>query len=164
MIYVLGIDPGIHGGYCLKHLDGSDNTTFAFSKQTSADIVKTLKDYINATRFIVGVNSVTAFIEEVHSMPHDGKVSAFSFGKNYGWWLGVLTTLGIPIIEIPPVKWQAALKLRVRGLEYRDKKKALKEAAQKRFPDLNLTLDTCDAALIAEYGRQLILSERMTAK
>lgn len=164
MIYILGIDPGAHGGYCFKFLDGTDNKTFAFNKQTPAEIVKTIENYIDTMRFINGIESITAFIEEVHTMPHDGKVSAFSFGKNYGWWLGVLTSLKIPIIEIPPAKWQAGLKLRVRGLEYRDKKKALKEAAQKRFPDLNLTLDTCDAALIAEYGRQIILAERMAAK
>ena len=43
--------------------------------------------------------------------------------------------------------------------KYGEKKKALKEIAQKRFPELNLTLDTCDAALIAEYGRRCLLYE-----
>ena len=50
------------------------------------------------------------------------------------------------------------------GLEYREKKNALKANAQRMFPKLNPTLETSDALLIAEYGRQAALNELKTAR
>jgi len=161
MICILGIDPGQHGGFSIVKLNGDHRAAYAYNKQTLPEIVDTLRA-IKETNDLLGFKTL-AFIEEVHSMPKDGKASAFSFGQNYGAWLATLISLKIGYKEIPPGQWQAGLKLRVRGMEYRDKKKALKEKAQKLFPDLNLTLDTCDAALIAEYGRQVTLAERKAA-
>lgn len=157
MILILGIDPGQHGGYCLMSLDGNKKSVKAFNKLTLPEISKDIGDLKNCASLLG--DRVIAYIEEVHSMPNNGKVQAFSFGKNYGFWIGILIAHGIEIRETLPAKWQSALKLRVRGLEYGEKKKALKEIAQKRFPELNLTLDTCDAALIAEYGRRCLLYE-----
>ena len=48
-------------------------------------------------------------IEKVHSMPRQGVASAFTFGKGYGIWLGVLGTLGIPYEEVTPQRWQGAM-------------------------------------------------------
>jgi len=162
MIYVLGIDPGAHGGMSLVQLDGGRRYAIAFDKITLPEIAASVKAIKEMTDLLG--DCLVGFIEEVHSMPKDGKVQAFSFGKNYGFLIGVLIALGIHMYDVPPQKWQAGLKLRVRGLEYRDKKKALKEIAQKRFPDLKPTLDTCDAMLIAEYGRQVLLYEHKLAR
>lgn len=161
MVRILGIDPGQHGGFCLMDLDGEHIQVFAYNKLTAIDIVNRINGEIVFARMLG--TKLIAYIEQVHSMPHDGKASAFSFGKNFGMWLGILSALKIPCYEVPPVTWQAGLKLRLRGKEYREKKKALKEVAQKRWPDLGLTYDTCDAALIAEYGRQQIIIERKAA-
>lgn len=161
MVRILGIDPGQHGGFCFMELNGQIEP-YAFNRLTQFDIAtKIINEKLLAQMF---GDSIIAFIEQVHSMPHDGKASAFSFGKNFGLWLGVLTALKIPYYEIPPMTWQAGLKLRVRGKEYREKKKALKEAAQKYWPEYNITYDTCDAILIAEYGRRKLLAERKAAK
>lgn len=163
MVRILGIDPGQHGGFCFRDVKQSEYIDiYSYNKITPHDIAEIVTDEKTACQ-LCGI-PIKAFIEEVHSMPHDGKASAFSFGKNYGMWLGILTALKIPFEEIPPAKWQAGLKLRVRGMDYNIKKRALKEAAQKRFPNAQLTLDTCDATLIAEYGRQMILTENRGAK
>ncbi len=160
MVRILGIDPGQHGGFCFMDLNGQPEP-YAYNKLTVLDIAsKLINEKILAQMFD---DRIIAYIEQVHSMPHDGKASAFSFGKNFGMWLGILTALKIPYYEIPPATWQAGLKLRIRGKEYREKKKALKEAAQKRWPECNLTYDTCDAVLIAEYGRQKTIAERKAA-
>lgn len=156
MIGIIGIDPGAHGGMSFTSLDGSKREVYPFARITLSEVVDLLIMY-DLTY------DLTAFIEEVHSMPKDGKASAFSFGKNYGTLLGILTALKIPRVDVLPLKWQAGLKLRVKGLEYRDKKRALKAEAEKRFPRFNITLDTCDALLIAEYGRQQILTEQKLA-
>lgn len=157
MVRILGIDPGAHGGFCFMDLDGQIEP-YAYNKLTPLDIaVKIINEKILAQMFGY---SIIAYIEQVHSMPHDGKASAFSFGKNFGIWLGILTALKIPYYEIPPAVWQSGLKLRLRGKEYREKKKALKEIAQRWWPENNLTYDTCDAVLIAEYGKREILNKK----
>ena len=150
---IIGVDPGAHGGMSFVSLDGAERKTYSFAKLTYHDIVNVLIEY-DLTY------DITVFIEEVHAMPKDGKVQAFSFGKNYGILIGLLTALKLPRVDVLPVKWQSYLKLRVRGLEYRDKKKALRDEAIKRFPQLSPTLETCDALLIAEYGRQIKFEER----
>ena len=154
---IIGIDPGAHGGMSFVSLDGAERKAYSFAKLTYHDIVNLLIEYDL-------MYSLTVFIEEVHAMPKDGKVQAFSFGRNYGILLGILTALKISRTDVLPAKWQSYLKLRVRGLEYRDKKRALREEAIKRFPSLNPTLDTCDALLIAEYGRQVLIAEEKAVR
>lgn len=158
MQLIIGIDPGGHGAIAFTSLDGSYRSAHAFSKNTEYDI----KSLILEHRDFMGYD-LKAYIEEVHSMPRDGKVQAFSFGKNYGFWLGLLTGLGVPYYPVIPLKWQSGLKLKLRGLEYKQKKKVLKGHSQRLFPSLNPTLDTCDALLISEYGRQITLSEKKIA-
>ncbi len=159
MIYVLGIDPGGLGAMCLTSLDGSQRKVFAYSKYTPHDIAEVLK----FTGEIQG-DEIECFIEDVHSMPNNGKKQAFSFGKNFGFWLGLLTGLNIPYNTVLPIKWQNVLKVRARGLEYKQRKNALKECAQRLFPKLNPTLETCDAILIAEYGRRVIVERKRAAR
>lgn len=159
---ILGIDPGSHGGFSIVDLTGTMRHAYSFKNYTEYELVEFVKS-LKETNDIMGWQT-RAYIEQVHAMPRDGKVQAFSFGRNYGFWLGILTTLKIGYVEIPPANWQAALKMRVRGLEYRDKKRAIKIAAQKLYPELNLTLDTCDGVLIAEYGRRCIVAERKAVK
>lgn len=152
-IGIIGIDPGAHGGLSFVSLDGTKRQVYSFAKLTYHDIANLMVEYDLTYDIIV-------FIEEVHAMPKDGKVQAFSFGRNYGILLGLLTALKLSRVDVLPAKWQSFLKLRVRGLEYRDKKRALRDEAIKRFPKLNPTLETCDALLIAEYGRQVIIAEK----
>lgn len=156
---IIGIDPGSHGALSLVSLDGINRTAYGFSKYTEHDIANIIREQKDFYGF-----TLKAYIEEVHSMPRDGKVQAFSFGKNYGFWLGLLTGLEVPYYPIIPLKWQSALRLKVRGLDYKEKKNALKANAQRMFPQLNPTLETCDSLLIAEYGRQVTLSELREAQ
>lgn len=151
---VIGIDPGKHGAISFASLNGDFRKVFGFSKYTEHDI----KNIILEHKEFLGYK-LTTFIEDVHAMPKDGKVQAFSFGKNYGFWIGLLTGLGIPYQKVTPLKWQSALNLKSRGLEYKQKKNVLKGHAQRLFPELNPTLETCDALLIGEYGRQTIIKE-----
>ena len=48
---------------------------------------------------------VYCVIEHVHSFPGNSGRSMFTFGCNYGQWLGILATLKIPYIEVTPYKW-----------------------------------------------------------
>lgn len=159
MLYVIGIDPGGHGAIAFTSLDGTKRAVYAFNDNTEHDVKGIIQYYKN----FLGVE-LKAYIEEVHAMPKDGKVQAFSFGKNYGFWLGLLTALDVPYYPVIPLKWQNGLRLKLRKLEYKQKKNALKGHAQRLFPMLSPTLDTADALLIAEFGRQITIAERKAAR
>ena len=102
----------------------------------------------------------------------------FAFGANVERCGCIIETLGIRLIEIAPKKWQGELGLgksnRIRvpkkgeatndeikaakSFNAREKiawKNKLKSEAQRRFPDLRVTLKTCDALLILEVARKL---------
>ena len=71
---------------------------------------------------------------------------------NYGEWLGILATLKIPYIQVTPSKWMKHFgsmpKIK------KDRKNHLKHLAQQRFPDVDITLATADAILIANYLKE----------
>ena len=50
-------------------------------------------------------NNLVAYIERVWAFRNSGTTQAFSFGVNYGMWLGCLGTLKIPYIEVIPKTW-----------------------------------------------------------
>ena len=92
-------------------------------------------------------------IEKVHSMPKQGVVSTFTFGKNYGQWLGILASNGVPYKEVTPQTW-----MKYYGAMPKDKpkrKKYLKHLAQSLYPNIKITLKTADAVLIAHWCRQI---------
>lgn len=137
----IGIDPGKGGGIVFIR----DNKTATAYKcpPTPRDIVSLIK---NETK---GFRKKSAIIEKVHSMPRDGVVSAFSFGCNYGAWLGILAALNIPFITVRPQEWQkyygALPKLK------KSRKHKLKQLAFELYPEAKNTLATADAILIGHY-------------
>lgn len=159
MKIIIGIDPGKHGALALISLRSfSPYYQLAFSKYTEKQIVDFLSGLKLECDFIG--SGLVAYIEHVHSMPRDGVVQAFSFGRNYGTWLGMLTALNIETIEVPPQVWQRSMGLLFRGLEYKDRKRRLKMFARNMCPNLKVTLDTCDALLIARYGQKKELEKQ----
>ena len=137
----IGIDPGKSGGICV-----TNGTTSICSKCPG-----TLADIVDITRAMLEIDSNPfAVIESVHSMPGQGVVSTFTFGTNYGQWLGILASLQVPYIQVTPQTW-----MKVYGTMPRDKtarKNHLKHLAQQRYPKIPITLATADAVLLAHYG------------
>lgn len=102
----------------------------------------------------------------------------FRFGEGYGIIQGILIALGIPYELVRPQKWQKIFsigsaglirgnyagmpplqaqeeKRKISALNARAKtahKNKLKETAQRLFPSCKVTLATCDALLLMEYG------------
>jgi len=145
---IIGIDPGVGGGMCQMSWEG---TVFALTKmpETEADIAEWIREKAPLCK--------AAYLEKVHSMPKQGVASTFTFGKNYGFLRGALITAGIPVIDVTPQKWMKALGIGVRtaDMSKADGKRQLKALAQQWYPTLmkEITLKTCDALLIARYGR-----------
>jgi hypothetical protein len=74
---------------------------------------------------------------------------------NFGLVMGILTARGIRVVLVRPQDWQKPLDLGTRRAcrsagEWKNK---LKAEAQRRFPELKVTLKTADALLILDYGR-----------
>jgi hypothetical protein len=45
-------------------------------------------------------------MEQVHSMPKQGIVSAWNFALGVGTIIGICNALDLPLIEISPMKWK----------------------------------------------------------
>lgn len=147
--YYIGIDPGENGGIVVLGLDYRDTL-----------LTKMPDNYKAVLAFVrLAGNFSTGCIELVHSMPNQGVSSSFKFGKSFGACEMVLNAhCAEPPMVVPPQKWQKALGIAVRGKAEKktEFKQRLRATAQKMFPRLGgITLQTCDALLIAVYCKRL---------
>lgn len=167
---IIGIDPGIKGGVAII-CDKEPLLVFPMPvcKQGT-------KKNIDGKSFSILVDGATydkdtyIFIEQVHSMPKQGVVSTFTFGKGYGKLLGVLECMGLETIEVRPQEWKKVI------LENTNKdKQAAIDYVKQKYPNVSL-LPTkrskvpsdgmADAICIADYGLQTIekiLNDRETS-
>lgn len=148
MIY-LGIDPGKSGGIAAVRGDIEDSGVETIKlTETPADVCAWLGRVMSSPW--IDPRKVRAVIEQVHATPQMGVTSAFTFGRSFGWLLGVLDATGIPYEFVSPQKWQKAMNCRTGG-----DKNVSKAAAQRLFPQVKMTHAIADAILIAEYARRL---------
>jgi hypothetical protein len=145
---IIGIDPGAAGSIAVFWESGR----VAALPFGTDDVHDLLLD--------VSMNSggvpILAVIEQVGTtFPPGGKVSPkamFSFGHNFGFLCGWLRGAGIPYRTVRPQEWQKGLSIgKVSGM---DRKRALKAIAARQWPNLKVTLKTCDALLIADWARR----------
>lgn len=154
--YYLGFDPGKKGFMCIYNAKYSGYTHYPLfdGNRLNRDMLEVLKK-------LSKTYDIMAVVEQVHSMPHQGVASTFSFGTNYGMILGALEALGIPYTTVTPGKWQKSI------CEAVDKAANTKQlhynAARRLFPDIDFrrserckTFDDnkVDATLICLYARR----------
>lgn len=144
---ILAIDPGTSGG--LAYHDGITCGCFAMP-ETEGDIIQELNSV-----FQQGVD--VAYVEEVggycKGVGAPGS-AMFSFGRNFGFLLGVLAANKIRVELVKPQKWQKHFgfgTVKTSGGKTPWKNK-LKSKAQQLFPHLKITLKTADAVLILQYA------------
>ena len=85
-----------------------------------------------------------------------GVVSAFTFGRSYGFLRGLLAANGIKREDVTPQKWQAELGCRSKG-----DKNVTKAKAQELWPNEKITHANADAMLIAEYARRMVTQGKL---
>lgn len=93
------------------------------------------------------------WIEDVHSLPTDGHVGAFSFGMNKGGLVAVVELLGYKVDDgtlnyVHPSVWKPALNVS-------SDKSATKKVARLLFRECKVATSNegkCEALLIALYG------------
>jgi len=103
--------------------------------------------------------NVLVTLEQVSSMPRDGKVQAFSFGYDFGTWEMALVALRLPYKLVRPNVWRPEM-----VGEKADKNESLK-LCRRLYPKLSLPLAKdearAEAILIADWQRRRELGLEM---
>jgi hypothetical protein len=152
--YYIGIDPGKKGYLCLYNANYSGYKHYPLFNGNRLN-----REMLDTIEKLAETYTMIAVVEQVHSMPHQGVASTFSFGTNYGMILGALEAIGIPYVTCAPGKWQKFI------CEAVDKAPNTKQmhynAARRLFPNMDFRRsERCriyddnkvDSTLICEYG------------
>lgn len=153
----IGIDPGLTGA-CAFVEEGRVNVV-----DTPVMVVqagkKNRSEFVPAAMAEILLAYLTkesfAVMEKVGSMPEQGIASAFSFGRGYGMWEGILAAFKIPYTLVHPVRWKKAM-LPDMGKD----KDASRLVVSRLFPASHALVarkkdhGRADAILLAEYARR----------
>lgn len=144
-VFYIGIDPGKKGGIAVISGDYPDHYhTFPFSSEKLREIAEAFSA------------DSKAVVEDVHAMPGQGVTSMFTFGKGFGYIIGVLEANSFPYQLVSPQRWKKEFSLSG------DKASSI-EVCKRLFPNANLkATERCkkdhdgmaEALLIAEYARR----------
>lgn len=168
---VIGIDPGASGGIAWMHKGYYHNVKMPDTEGDVLSQIRMIKQWASDAN-----ERLVCYVEDIPKFVSGSDAAMFSFSVmflNYGFLLGVVQALEIPVIKVRPQTWQSELGLGKKDIirapkgasaeerkrvklhnaqAKRDFKKKLKGEAQRRYPSLSITLDTCDAVLIMDYG------------
>lgn len=155
--YVLGIDPGVKGAMVLVRYNPANRSSTIEGVHEiptrSASLSKsTYRKEVDAAALssLMRVLSTVVdkcYLEDVHSLPRDGHVGAFSFGQTKGIIRGVLASCYIDCALVSPSVWKLAL-----GLSS-DKNSSLNLARKIwRDNEFGNNDNMAEAALLALYG------------
>ena len=144
----IGIDPGASGGIAVIDEKG---IMMAYKCPKSSDEMSLLFQMCMGS---TPAANIKLLMERVWARPTTAVRAAFSYGVNYGQWLGIVATHEVEMNTAIPVEWikwvgcPKALKRDVR-------KRWLKEKAGELYPNVNkLTLATSDAILITHFAKE----------
>lgn len=148
MRYYLGIDPGASGGMAV--LDESGGVVeVSKMPDTILGILAAIEKWKD--------EDVVCVLEDVgRGMPGQSSKATATFARHNGHLEMALLASRIRTYKVTPQKWEKTYQLgKSGGMDKAAWKRKLKEKAQQLFPSLGkkITLATCDALLIAEYGR-----------
>ena len=110
--YILGIDPGVHGALALvEQVDGIPRVKVFDMPIKTQYINGSGRSRIDEDLLQQWCERYAPFIEcavmeEVHAMPKDGPVQAFTFGYANGLIKGMLTAYNVAVQMIAPADWK----------------------------------------------------------
>lgn len=148
---VIGIDPGMTGALAVF---GSGRLMQVHDMPTFDGRV----DGIELSEIIDGADVI--YLENTHPMPKNGSIASYKLGLNTGIVIGVIQSLGQPLIRIPSSTWK-----RYSGLLGKPKEAAI-GLARELYPAMNDMLkrqrdhNRAEAVLIGRYGVYRQIQER----
>ena len=141
---ILAIDPGASGGIA-HYLDG--RVIVEPMPGTDGDIRDVLINWL-AQSDVVYIEKVGGYI--------GGKgapgSAMFNFGRNVGFLHGLIASMNVRCIEVPPQRWQKTIGAGTKATHGTRWKAHLRGIAQQRQPRLVITLKTADAVLLLEHA------------
>ena len=152
-IYI-GIDPGKSGGIMV--IDESGEATAYKCPEKVFDMAILFRLLLGNT----APDDVNLLMERVWARPGNAVRSAFTYGVNYGQWLGIAASHEVKMYTTLPntwIKWVGCQK----GLPVKERKHWLRDKAKELYPDLKkVTLATADAILITHYAKEEHFNEK----
>jgi hypothetical protein len=153
MTTILAIDPGLSGGLAVRQFGKTDCHAMP---ETLGDVFELIAGF-QAAAAVEG-HALVCVLEEVGGFAGKAQPGSamFKFGEHYGFVQGVVRSLGIRLELVRPQVWQKAFGLGTasRCASKTVWKNKLKAEAQRRYPQLKVTLKTADALLILDYALQ----------
>ena len=144
----IGIDPGVGGGIASINEKGEIS---AYKCPNSSDDMALLFQVMIGNTPPEGVRLL---MERVWARPANAVRAAFSYGTNYGQWLGIAASHEIKMNTIIPADWIRWVGC-PKSLKREVRKRCLKERAKELYPEIKrVTLKTSDAILITHYAKE----------
>ena len=109
------IDPGVNGAVAYgelgdyKSIQVVDTPNFMLKKsgrKTARPVSNPKGMYDLLKKLSDGKDDVVVVMESVHARECDSKVSAFTFGENYGIWKGIIAATGLQNVSVTPQQWK----------------------------------------------------------
>ena len=148
-ILYVGIDPGESGGMAWFSKDTTQRTlAYNYMAYLGTDHFRLVADKLRTLATQHDETHIT--LEQVGASPLMSRSNAFTFGRNYGEWKGMIAALPRTksFFLVGPAVWQTALGCQSQGSKS-ELFKAQKE--RNRMPGLANFQDISDAISIAEY-------------
>jgi crossover junction endodeoxyribonuclease RuvC len=151
---VLGIDPGMIGGFAI--VESAPGVAARIVEATDIPVAgvgtKQRVDAAAIRKCVEGHALVGAFIERAGVMPGQGISSGFRYGRAVGAIETAVVLCGIPVVFVEPSQWKRHFRLPGKD------KEAARQKALQLFPGAHELLarkkdhGRAEAALIALYG------------
>ena len=150
----IGIDPGKSGGIMI--IDETGEAKAYKCPEKVFDMSVLFKIAIGCT----APDKVNLLMERVWARPSNATRAAFTYGVNYGQWLGIAASHEIKMYTTLPnnwIKWVGCPK----ALPVKERKHWLRDKAKELYPDIKkITLATADAVLIGHYAKEEYFNEK----
>lgn len=165
--WYMGVDPGINGAmamYCEEPIPQlcvhdfitvkGGSSTNQYHKSTQRNTIAITETANIIVKHINEKGPIKLVLLEVpHSMPNDGHVGAFNFGKACGVVDGILGTLACTVIPANPAAWKSHFGLSSNKQKSVDKAKEIFEPSLHHFfIEKKKSADRAEAALLAWYA------------
>lgn len=165
MTTFIGIDPGMSGALAIYSPEAhgsvsvADMPVLAAGGKKGRRIVDVARLVSMLRRMAVRFPDAEVTLEEVRSMPRDGHVGAFAFGRCFGTIETAIVAAGLPYRMVPPQVWKRKLGVTADKDHARAIASRLLPGGASLWP-LKKHDGRAEAALIAYYGAKYALSHQ----
>ena len=98
----IGIDPGKSGGITRIYKGYIESFKCPDTVEGMDEVFKKMLQFCDLK---IPVKNTKLIMERVWARPNNATRSAFTYGVNYGQWLGIFASNGIKVNTILPTEW-----------------------------------------------------------